>query len=136
MYSEQLMEEFLNPKNYGVIKGASSVGKTVSDVAGEIIKIFMKVEDNRIVDCKFQTFGGVVAIALTSFATNMMLGRTILGAKRIMAEDLIEAAGGVPEEKKYLAQMVIDTIDRAMEKYEDKEKEDQVEDTQSGEDEE
>lgn len=123
MYSERLMEEFLNPKNYGVIKGASSVGKTVSDVAGEIIKIFIKVEDNRVVDSKFQTFGGVVAIALTSFATNMMIGRTILGAKRIMAEDLIEAAGGVPEDKKYLAQLVIDTIDRAMEKYEAKEDE-------------
>lgn len=129
MYSEQLMEEFLNPKNYGVIKGASSVGKTVSDVAGEIIKIFIKVEDNRVVDSKFQTFGGVVAIALTSFATNMMIGRTILGAKRIMAEDLIEAAGGVPEDKKYLAQLVIDTIDRAMEKYEAKEEETEKEES-------
>ena len=129
MYSEKLMEEFLNPKNYGVIKGASSVGKTVSDVAGEIIKIFIKVEDNRVVDSKFQTFGGVVAIALTSFATNMMIGRTILGAKRIMAEDLIEAAGGVPEDKKYLAQLVIDTIDRAMEKYEAKEDETETEES-------
>ena len=120
MYSEKMMEEFLNPKNYGVIKGASSVGKTVSDVAGEIIKIFIKVEDNRISECKFQTFGGVVAIALTSFAVNMMIGRTILGAKRIMPEDLVEAADGVPEEKKYLVNMVISTIDKVLENYEDK----------------
>ena len=124
MYSEKMMEEFLNPKNYGVIKGASAVGKTVSDVASEIIKIFIKVEDNRIVDCKFQTFGGVCAIALTSFAVNMMLGRTILGAKRIMPEDLVEAAGSVPEDKKYLVHMVIATIDKVCENYEEKFKDD------------
>ena len=120
MYSEKMMAEFLNPQNYGVIKGASAVGKTVSDVGSEIIKIFIKVEDNRIVDCKFQTFGGVVAIALTSFAVNMMIGKTLLGAKRIMPEDLVEAAGSVPEGKKYLVHMVISTIDKVIENYEEK----------------
>ena len=120
MYSEKMMEEFLNPKNYGVIKGADCVGKTVCQEAGEIIKIFIKVEDGRISECKFQTFGGVVAIALTSFAVNLMIGRTILGAKRIMPEDLIELAGGVPDEKKYLVNKVISTIDKVLEGYEDR----------------
>lgn len=122
MYSEKIMEEFLDPKNYGVIKGATAVGKTISDMGSEIIKIFIKVEDNKIVDCKFQTFGGVVAIALTSFATNMMLGRTILGAKRIMPEDLIEKAGEIPEEKKYIVNLVISTIDKVIDSYESKAK--------------
>ena len=69
MYSEKIMEEFLNPKNYGVIKGASSVGKVVSDIGSEIVKVFIKVEDNKIVDCKFQTFGGVVAKSRTTLVT-------------------------------------------------------------------
>ena len=120
MYSEKIMEEFLNPKNYGVIKGASSVGKIVSDIGSEIVKIFIKVEDNRIVDCKFQTFGGVVAIALTSFATTLMLGRTIIGAKRISAADLLEMAGEVPDNKRYLLNVVEAAINKSLENYEDK----------------
>lgn len=120
MYSEKIMEEFLNPKNYGVIKGASSVGKIVSDIGSEIVKIFIKVEDNRIVDCKFQTFGGVVAIALTSFATTLMMGRTILGAKRISTDDLVEMAGEVPENKAYLLNIVKAAMSKALENYEDK----------------
>ena len=120
MYSEKIMEEFLNPKNYGVIKGASSVGKIVSDIGSEIVKIFIKVEDNRIVDCKFQTFGGVVAIALTSFATTLMVGRTIIGAKRISAADLLEMAGEVPDNKRYLLNVVEAAINKSLENYEDK----------------
>ena len=64
MYSEKIMEEFYNPKNFGVIKGASGVGKVTSDIGSEIIKIFISVEDNKIKDAEFQTFGGVVAIAI------------------------------------------------------------------------
>ena len=77
MYSEKIMEEFLEPKNYGVIRGASGVGKVISDVGGEIVKIFIKVEEDTIVDCQFQTFGGVVAIALTSMATGLMMGKKL-----------------------------------------------------------
>jgi len=120
MYSEKIMEEFLNPQNYGVIKGASSVGKVVSDIGSEIVKIFIKVEDNRIVDCKFQTFGGVVAIALTSFATTLMLGKTILGAKRISASDLAEVAGEIPESKTYLVNVVKAAMEKALDNFEDK----------------
>lgn len=121
MYSDRIMEEFLNPKNSGVIKGASSVGKVVSDIGSEIIKFFIKVEDGRITDCKFQTYGGVVAIALSSVATTLMLGKTILGVKRISSTDLVSAVGGeIPEDKKYLVTVVMTAIDKAIDNYENK----------------
>ena len=77
MYNERIMEEFYNPQNYGVIKGASGVGKVTSDIGSEIIKIFISVQGDKIVDVQFQTFGGVVAIACSSFATKLMNGKTI-----------------------------------------------------------
>lgn len=121
MYSDRIMEEFLNPKNSGVIKGASSVGKVVSDIGSEIIKFFIKVEDGRITDCKFQTYGGVVAIALSSVATTLMLGKTILGVKRISSTDLVSAVGGeIPEDKKYLVTVVMTAIDKTIDNYENK----------------
>ena len=121
MYSDKIMEEFLNPKNYGVIKGASSVGKVVSDIGSEIIKFFIKVEDGRVTDCKFQTYGGVVAIALSSIATTLMMGKTILGIKRISSTDLVSAIGGeIPEDKKYLVTVVMTAIDKTIENYENK----------------
>ena len=121
MYSDKIMEEFLNPKNSGVIKGASSVGKVVSDIGSEIIKFFIKVEDGRVTDCKFQTYGGVVAIALSSIATTLMMGKTILGIKRISSTDLVSAIGGeIPEDKKYLVTVVMTAIDKTIENYENK----------------
>ena len=120
MYSEQLMEEFLNPKNYGVIKGASSVGKTVSDVAGEIIKIFMKVEDNKIVDCKFQTFGGVVAIAATSIANRLIVGKSLAELKKFNANQITNILGEVPENKKYILPLVASAVVDAVDNYYEK----------------
>ena len=75
MYSNVIMEEFYNPQNYGVIKGASGVGKVVSDIGSEIIKIYISVENGKVVDAQFQTFGGVVAIACSSIATKLMIGK-------------------------------------------------------------
>lgn len=121
MYSEKIMEEFLNPQNYGVIKGASSVGKVVSDIGSEIIKFFIKVEDGRITDCKFQTYGGVVAIALSSVATTLMMGKTILGVKRLSSSDLVSAIGGeIPEDKQYLVTIIMTAIGKTVENFEEK----------------
>ena len=82
---------------------------------------FIKVEDGRITDCKFQTYGGVVAIALSSVATTLMLGKTILGVKRISSTDLVSAVGGeIPEDKKYLVTVVMTAIDKTIDNYENK----------------
>lgn len=117
MYSNVIMEEFYNPQNYGVIKGASGVGKVTSDVGSEIIKIFIKVEDEKIVDAEFQTFGGVVAIALSSFATKLMIGKTLKQVRGITAASLLELAGEVPENKMYVVQAVVSSIHASVDSF-------------------
>ncbi len=117
MYSNVIMEEFYNPQNYGVIKGASGVGKVTSDVGNEIIKIFIKVENEKIVDAQFQTFGGVVAIALSSIATKLMIGKSLKEVHKITGNNLLEIVKEVPENKMYLVQAVVSTIYAAVDSY-------------------
>lgn len=117
MYSERIMEEFYNPTNYGVIKGASGVGKVVSDVGSEIIKIYIKVENEKVVDAQFQTYGGVVAIALTSIATNMIIGKAVSACEKFDANSLLAVAGEVPENKMYIVQAVVLAVRDAIDDY-------------------
>lgn len=120
MYSQRIMEEFYNPQNYGVIKGASGVGKVVSDIGSEIIKIFIKVEGGKIADAQFQTFGGVVAIAATSIATNFIIGKAIADLKKFNAQTILEISGEVPENKMYVIQAVVNAVHGAIYSYENK----------------
>lgn len=117
MYNEKIMNEFYNPQNFGVIKGASGVGKVTSDIGSEIIKIFISVQGDRIVDAQFQTFGGVVAIACSSFATVLMKGKTINEVKKINANSILELTGEIPENKLYIVQMVVNAIFASIESY-------------------
>ena len=110
MYSEKIIEEFNNPQNFGVIKGASGVGKIVCDIGNEIIKFFVTADGRKVVDVQFQTFGGVVAIALSSFATKMMLGKTFDEIKKIQVKDLLGVSGEIPESKMYIAQAVVNAM--------------------------
>ena len=107
MYSNQIMEEFYNPTNFGVIRGASGVGKVVCEEGDEILKIYIVVENDKIVQAEYQTFGGVVALALTSFANKFILGKSINSAKKITINDIISMAGEVPENRMYLAHAAV-----------------------------
>ena len=120
MYSEKIMEEFYNTQQYGVIKGASAVGKVVSDIGSEILKIFITVEGDRVVDAQFQAFGGVVAIACTSVATNLMLGASISTIKKLGVNDILLKLGEIPENKMYLAQAAVNAMHLAIENYQNK----------------
>ena len=117
MYSNKIMEEFYNPQNYGVIKGASGVGKVTSDVGSEIIKIFIKVEDDKIIDAQFQTFGGVVAIACSSIATTLMVGKTLRQVRNITTNTILEIVGEIPENKMYIVQAVVSAIYGSVDSY-------------------
>ncbi len=117
MYSNKIMEEFYNPQNYGVIKGASGVGKVTSDVGSEIIKIFIKVEKDKIVDAQFQTFGGVVAIACSSIATTLMIGKSLKEIRNITTNTILEIVGEVPETKMYIVQAVVSAIYGSVDSY-------------------
>lgn len=117
MYSEKIIEEFLNPKNFGVIRGANGVGKVVSDIGNEIIKIYISVDGGKIVDAQFQTFGGVVAIALTSFATSMIKGMPVSNAEKLTANDLVKVSGPIPENKSYLVTAVVTAVRKAVSSF-------------------
>ena len=120
MYSKKILNEFLEPKNYGVIRGASGVGKVVSEVGSEIIKIYIKVEGNKVTEAQFQTYGGVVAIALTSFATSWIQEKTISELEKFTAADLTKLSGEVPEEKSYLVNAVVNAVKKAANSFKNK----------------
>ena len=117
MYSNVIMEEFYNPQNYGVIKGASGVGKVTSAIGSEIIKIFIKVEKETIVDAQFQTFGGVVAIAASSIATRLMIGKSLKQIRNITTASILEITGEIPENKMYIIQAVVSAVHASVDSY-------------------
>ena len=117
MYSKIIMEEFYNPQNYGVIKGASGVGKVVSDIGSEIIKIYISVEGNKIVDAQFQTFGGVLAIAASSIATRLMKDKSVSLITKVTPQHLLEIIGEIPENKMYIVQAVVNAMHGAVLNY-------------------
>ena len=124
MYSNQIMEEFYNTECYGNMRGASGVGKVVCSEGDEIIKIFIVVEKGVITQAEFQTFGGVVAIALTSFATKFILNKDADKAKKIVVGDIVKMAGEIPENRMYLAHAVVAAARLAVENIGKKSKED------------
>lgn len=118
VYSEEVLNEFFNPQNVGVIKGASGKGKIVTLENKEIFKIYIQVEDGKIVDAKFQTFGCTASIAATSKATSMIIGKTLDEANAITAKDILKELGGkLPEGKEYCVATAEETIKNAIANY-------------------
>ena len=117
MYSEKIMNEFYNAERYDVIKGASGVGKITCDIGSEIIKIYIKVENEKIVEAKFQTFGGVIAIAATSVATNLIEGMSLAQARKFDINKIIDVLGEVPENKSYILQLVVSAVYGAIDSF-------------------
>ena len=124
MYSIQIMEEFFNTECYGNMRGASGVGKVVCSEGDEIIKIFIVVEKGVITQAEFQTFGGVVAIALTSFANRFILNKSVDAARKIVVGDIVKMAGEIPENRMYLAHAVVAAARLAIDNIGKKSKED------------
>ena len=120
MYSKIIMEVFYNPQNYGVIKGASGVGKVVSDIGSEIIKIYISVQGDKIVDAQFQTFGGVLAIATSSIATRLMKDKKIGLITKVTPQHILEIIGEIPENKMYIVQAVVNAMHGAVMSYANK----------------
>lgn len=110
MYSERLMEEFYNPDNFGVIKAASGVGKVVTDIGNEIIKIYILVEDGKITEATYQAFGGPVAIACANVAVKLIAGKAVSTLKNFQATDITAVLGEIPEDKAYLLNAVVSAV--------------------------
>ena len=117
MYSQIVMDHFSNPRNVGEIPDADGVGELGSPVCGDMMKVYIKVEDGRIVDIKFRTFGCGAAIASSSIATEMAKGKTIEEALALTKDEIVEALGGLPEAKIHCSVLATDALRKAIEDY-------------------
>lgn len=116
-YSELVMDHFMNPRNVGVIENPDGVGKEGNPVCGDLMEIFIKVEDDRIVDIKFRTFGCGAAIATSSIATEMVKGKTLEEAEELSNRAVAEALGGLPPIKMHCSNLAADAIHAAIADY-------------------
>ncbi len=121
-YNDKVLEEFFNPQNVGVIKGASGKGKIVSSIDKEIVKLYIVVDSNKITEASFQAFGCTSTIACCSVAARTVVGKTIEEALSISSVDIEKELGGLPESKKHSARLAEDVIKSAIKNYEKKSK--------------
>jgi nitrogen fixation NifU-like protein len=122
IYSEKVMEHFQNPRNVGEIKNADGIGEVGNPICGDIMKIYIKVKDDKIVDCKFKTFGCGAAIATSSMVTEMVKGKSIDEALKISNKVVAEALGGLPAIKMHCSNLAADGLYKAIEDYKKKSK--------------
>ena len=120
LYSEKVMDHFMNPRNVGTIENASGVGEIGNAKCGDIMKIYLKIENNIIVDVKFETFGCGSAIASSSMATEMILGKPVSEALELTNKAVVEALDGLPAHKMHCSVLAEEAIKQALKDYFDK----------------
>ncbi|MDA8092186.1 MAG: Fe-S cluster assembly scaffold protein NifU [Nitrospiraceae bacterium] len=120
MYSEKLMDHFTNPRNVGEIQEADGTGEEGNPTCGDVMKITIKVENGRIADAKFRTFGCGAAIAVSSMVTEMVKGKTLEEAMSITKEAVADALGGLPPQKMHCSNLGADALRLAIEDYKKK----------------
>ena len=120
LYSEKVMDHFTNPRNVGVIENASGVGEVGNAKCGDIMKIYLQIENKIIVDVKFETFGCGSAIASSSMATEMIKGKSIHEALALTNKAVAEALDGLPAHKMHCSVLAEEAIKNALKDYFDK----------------
>ena len=120
LYSEKVMDHFRNPRNVGKMDDADGVGEVGNAKCGDIMKIYIKVEDNIITDVKFNTFGCGSAIASSSMATEMIKGRSIDEALTLSNRAVVEALDGLPPHKVHCSVLAEEAVRAAVKNYYDK----------------
>ncbi|MFB3919845.1 Fe-S cluster assembly scaffold protein NifU [Candidatus Velamenicoccus archaeovorus] len=116
-YSEKVMEHFLNPHNVGELPDANGIGNVGNPICGDIMRLYIKVQDGRIVDAKFKTFGCGAAIATSSMVTDLVRGKTIDEALQISNKAVAEALGGLPKVKMHCSVLAEEALRAAIEDY-------------------
>jgi len=122
-YSETVMDHFMNPRNVGEIEGADGIGEVGNPVCGDMMTFYIKVDDDRLSDVKFKTFGCGAAIAVSSMVSEMAKGKTIDEALEIGRKDVAEQLGGLPDNKMHCSNLGADALHKAIEDYQGKKKE-------------
>lgn len=117
MYNEKVMEVFKNPQHMGEVENYNAIGTVGNEVCGDIMQITMRIEDNIIKDAKFKTFGCAAAVASSSTATGMIIGKTIEEALKLTNKQVIEELEGLPPQKIHCSVLAEDAIRLAIDSY-------------------
>ncbi len=120
LYSEKVMDHFRNPRNIGVIENADGIGEVGNAKCGDIMKIYLKIENNMIADAKFETFGCASAIASSSMATELIKGKPVSEAPTLTNQAVVEALDGLPAHKVHCSVLAEEAIKQALKNYYEK----------------
>ena len=118
LYSEKVMDHFRNPRNVGVIEDANGVGEVGNAKCGDIMKMYLKIEDDIVKDVKFETFGCGSAIASSSMATELIKGKPVSEARQLTNKAVAEALDGLPDYKMHCSVLAQEAIESALKDYE------------------
>ena len=127
LYSEKVMDHFRNPRNVGVLEDANAVGTVGNAKCGDIMKMYLKIENEIIVDVKFETFGCGSAIASSSMATELIKGKPISDALKLTNKAVTEALDGLPAHKIHCSVLAEEAIQAALQDYEQRKTKDENE---------
>ena len=120
LYSDKVMDHFMNPRNVGCIENADGVGEIGNAKCGDIMKIYLKIENDIIVDAKFETFGCGSAIASSSMATELIVGKPVSDALALTNKAVAEALDGLPAHKMHCSVLAEEAIKKALKDYFDR----------------
>jgi len=123
IYSEKVMDHFMNPRNVGEIDNPDGVGEVGNPVCGDMMTFYIKVKKNRLEDVKFKTFGCGAAIAVSSMASEMAKGKTLEEVIKITPELVAEELGGLPKQKFHCSNLGAQALKKAIEDYKNKQEE-------------
>ena len=117
LYSEKVMDHFRNPRNVGVIEDANGIGEVGNAKCGDIMKMYLKIEDDIVQDVKFETFGCGSAIASSSMATELIKGQPVSEVRKLTNKAVAEALDGLPDYKMHCSVLAEEAIQSALEDY-------------------
>ena len=120
LYSEKVMDHFRNPRNVGVLEDANGIGEVGNAKCGDIMKMYLKIEDDIVKDVKFETFGCGSAIASSSMATELIKGKPVEEARQLTNKAVAEALDGLPDYKMHCSVLAQEAIEAALKDYESK----------------
>ncbi len=123
LYSEKVMDHFRNPRNVGVLEDANGVGEVGNAKCGDIMKMYLKIEDDIVKDVKFETFGCGSAIASSSMATELIKGKPVEEARQLTNKAVAEALDGLPDYKMHCSVLAQEAIEAALKDYESRQEE-------------
>ncbi len=117
MYTEKVMKHFKNPKNMGDLENPDAVGEVGNPVCGDVMKVYLKIENDKIKEIKFQTFGCAAAIATSSMITELAKGKTLKEAVKISNQDVADSLEGLPPLKMHCSNLAADALKEAIYQY-------------------